>query len=314
METKILNGAPYRDAVFSEIKNEITAIKEKKGKTPGIAFVAFTGHLPLMKYTIGLHDQAARLLGFDVTIETVPHNAGEEDMLKLIDRLNSTDTVHAVVLLQPVPKHVNALRIIERIDRNKEVEGFHPLNVIDTLIKGIYNTRYPMCLPAALFELFRHAGIKVKKGQEFVFAADCDFISNPFRSLILRTASSQVIPEDCPYTVVNSDNDKIKDICKRADYLFVISENPEFLQPEWLKPGVCIVDIYSNLVKEVPGKKNPDVMVPVIRGGVNTDSVINIAGAIAPCPGGLMPVLLAILLRNALIAFKNSIPVDAVAY
>lgn len=309
MKTEILNGTEYQNSIFNEIKNGISDINAKHNKIPGIAFIACVGHLPLMKYTIALHDQAAKGLGFNVTIERCPHTAKEEELFKVIEKLNQDETIHAIILLQPVPKHINAIRIIERIDRDKEVEGFHPMNVLDTLTKGVYNTKYPMCLPAALIELFENAGIQVRKGQEFVFAADQDFISNPFRSLILRTASSQIVPGDCSFTIVNNDNEKIMDFCKRADFLFLISENPEFLQPEWLKPGVCIVDIYSNLIKEVPSKKNPNILIPVIRGGVNTDAIKNIAGKIAPCPGGLMPILLAVLFRNAFIAFKDTLNV-----
>jgi methylenetetrahydrofolate dehydrogenase (NADP+)/methenyltetrahydrofolate cyclohydrolase len=307
METKILDGAKYRDYIFNEIKNDISDVKAKLNKTPGIAFIACVGHQPLMKYTIGLHDQAARELGFITTIEILPHSATEEELIEIIEKLNHINTIHAIVLLQPMPKQLNAIRIIERIDKDKEVEGFHPQNVLETLTKGVYNTKYPMCLPVAVLELFENANVQVQKGQEFVFVADQDFISNPFRSLILRTATSQVVPPDCSLTIVNSDNAKIKDFCKKADFLFVISENPEFLQPEWLKPGVCIVDIYSNLIKEVPSKKNPDTLIPVIRGGVNTEAVMNIVGKIAPCPGGLMPILLAILFRNAFIAFNDTL-------
>jgi len=307
METKILNGTAYRDRIFSEIKHEIADAKTKYMQMPGIAFIAFEGHIPLMKYTIALHLQAARNLGFNVILETCPHTSGEEEMVKIIEKMNRADSIHAIVLLQPVPKHINAIELIEHIDRNKEIEGFHPMNVIDTLTKGIYKSKYPMCLPTALFELFDNAGIQVERGQEFVFAVDSDFISNPFRSLILRTASSQAVSSDCSFTIVNNDNEKLKDFCRRADFLFVISETPEFLKPEWLKPGVCIIDVYANLIKEVASKKNPDMMIPVIRGGVNTEAVMNIAGAIAPCPGGLMPILLSVLLRNAFVAFKHAL-------
>lgn len=309
MKTKILNGNDYQKIIFNEIKNEISEIKNRKNISPGIAFIACVGHLPLMKYTIALHEQAAKSLGFYTTVETFPYTVVEEKLLAKIEELNQDDNIHAIVLLQPVPKHLNPIKIIESINRDKEIEGFHPMNVLDTLINGVYNAKYPMCLPVALFELFKNEGIKIEKESEFVFVADQDFISNPFRSLVLKTASSQIVPSGCSYTIVNSDNGKINEFCKRADFLCVISENPEFLKPEWLKPGVCLVDIYSNLIKEVPSKKNPNVLIPIIRGGINTESVLNIAGAIAPCPGGLMPVLMAVLFRNALMAFKNNLKI-----
>lgn len=307
METKILKGEQIKETIFSGIINEISLLSKKHNRTPAIAFLAFTGHQPLMKYTIGLHQQAARQLGFDVIIKTLPAESSEEEMIEIINSLNTDDSIQSIVLLQPVPKHINAFRIIEKISVEKEIEGFHPKNIIDTLTKGISHTRYPMCLPTALMELFQSENVTISKGQEFVIVADQSFISNPFRNLILKTASSQIVPSDCSFTIINSDNAKLIDYCKRADYLFVVSENPDFLPSDWLKPGVCIVDIYSNLADEIQSKNDPDKWIPIIKGGVNTESVMNIAGQIAPCPGGLMPVLLAVLFRNALKAFTNSI-------
>ena len=116
--------------------------------------------------------------------------------------------------------------------------------------------------------------------------------------MVVRTAASKVVPDDCPVTILNKNSEKIIEHCKRADFLVVVSKTPEYIKPEWLKPGVCIIDIYSNLVREVPSKNDPNKLVPVIRGGVNVESVQHIAGAILPIPGGLMTVVMAILFRN----------------
>jgi methylenetetrahydrofolate dehydrogenase (NADP+)/methenyltetrahydrofolate cyclohydrolase len=115
-----------------------------------------------------------------------------------------------------------------------------------------------------------------------------------------------VVPKDSPVTYVNKDSQKLIEHVKRADYLVVVTKYPEYVQPEWLKLGVCIIDIYSNLVKEIPSKNDPTKLVPIIRGGVNVNSVNNIASAILPIPGGLMTVVMAILFRNAVNSFKNS--------
>jgi methylenetetrahydrofolate dehydrogenase (NADP+)/methenyltetrahydrofolate cyclohydrolase len=93
--------------------------------------------------------------------------------------------------------------------------------------------------------------------------------------------------------------------CKKADYLVIVTKHPEYVKPEWLKPGVCIIDIYSNLVKEIPSKNDPSKLVPIIRGGISAESAKNIASAILPVPGGLMTTVLAILFHNAMLAFKN---------
>jgi 5,10-methylene-tetrahydrofolate dehydrogenase/methenyl tetrahydrofolate cyclohydrolase len=90
----------------------------------------------------------------------------------------------------------------------------------------------------------------------------------------------------------------------------VVTKNPEYIQPGWLKPGVCIIDIYSNLVREVPSKTDTSRLIPIIRGGVTAESVNQIASAILPIPGGLMTVVMAILFRNTVISFKNTLLKD----
>jgi methylenetetrahydrofolate dehydrogenase (NADP+)/methenyltetrahydrofolate cyclohydrolase len=168
-------------------------------------------------------------------------------------------------------------------------------------------SKYPMLLPTALYELFKDGNIRVRKDQEWVFVLDDEFFTNPFTNMIFRTAALKAVPDNNAFTIANKNSSQLDSHIKRADYLVVVTKEPEFVQPEWLKPGVCIIDIYANLVKEVPSKKDPGRIVPVIRGGVNLESVKGIAGTILPIPGGLMSMVLALMFRNTLIAFKNSL-------
>ncbi|NNC50303.1 MAG: hypothetical protein HKO01_07180 [Flaviramulus sp.] len=309
MKAKILSGKEYQKTNFNEIKNEITQIVKKHKKRPGITFICCLGHLPLMKYTLDIHKEASNKLGFKTIIEIFSPKATEQDLFEVVDKHNNNDSVHAIVLFQPVPKHINALSIIERINRKKEVECFHPENIMETLIKGLKGSLYPMCLPIALMELFKISDIKIETGQQFTFVADRDFLSNAFRSLILRTASSLVVPSDCVMTIVDSEHKQLMKICEKADYLIIVSEKPGFFKPKSLKPNMCIVDVYSNLVNEIPHKTNPDMKVPIIKGGVDTDLVKKLPVNFAPCPGGLMPILLPILFKNVLKAFKLNVSI-----
>jgi len=306
METMIIKGDSVKEKIFGEVKNEIIVLREKYHRVPGIAFIGFSC-VPLAKYNIPLHVQLAEALGFKVWKEIEPDDVTEEEVFNLIEKLNNDDKIHAIVLLQPLPAHLNPIRIINKIDPCKEVEGFHPVNMLSTLIPDIQTIKYPMCLPAALFEMFREAGMKVKKDQEWVFLLDDEFFSNTLTNMIVKTAASTVVPDDCAVTFLNKNSQKLIEHCKRADFLVVVSKTPEYIRPEWLNSGVCIIDIYSNLVREVPSKNDPNKLVPVIRGGVNVDSVQHIAGAILPIPGGLMTVVMAILFRNTVMAFKNSL-------
>jgi len=306
METKILKGNTLQEKVLSEVKHEIINFKKKYNKIPGIAFIGFFG-VPLGKYNIPLHVNMAKNLGFHVFTEVEPENVTEDELFELIDKLNEDKDIHAIVLLQPLPTHLNSVRITSRIDPDKEVEGFHPQNMLSTMMPDSQESKYPMCLPMALYELFKEGGVQVQKDQEWVFVLDDEFFSNTFTNMIVRTAAIKAVPDDNAVTIVNKNSGKLVEHFKRADYLVVVTKEPGYVKPEWLKPGVCIIDVYANLIKEIPSKKDPNRLVPIIRGGVNVEAIKNIAGAILPIPGGLMSMVLAILFRNTLISFKNSL-------
>ena len=304
METKILKGNTLQEKVLSEVGQEIVDLNKEYNQKPGIAFIGFLG-VPLGKYNIPLHVNMAIGLGFNVLSEIKPEQVTEVELFELIDKLNEDSDIHAIVLLQPLPSHLNSVRITNRIDPDKEVEGFHPQNMLSTIMPDARESKYPMCLPTALYELFKEGGIQVQKDQEWVFVLDDEFFSNPFTNMIVRTAAIKAVPDNNAVTIVNKNSKNLVEYCKRADYLVIVSKDPEYVQPEWLKSGVCIIDVYANLVKEIPSKKDHDRLIPILRGGVNVDSVINIAVAILPIPGGLMSMVIAILFRNALTAFKN---------
>jgi methylenetetrahydrofolate dehydrogenase (NADP+)/methenyltetrahydrofolate cyclohydrolase len=306
METMIIKGDSVKEKIFDEVKNEISALQEISHRVPGIAFIGFSC-IALAKYNIPLHVHLAETMGFRVLTEIQPDEITEKDVFDLIDRLNNDDEIHAIVILQPLPSHLNPVRIVNRIDPVKEVEGFHPVNMLNTLIPDIQTAKYPMCLPEALFEMFRESGLTIGRDMDWVFVLDDEFFSNTLTRMIVKTAASRVVPADSAVTFLNKDSEKLAEHCKRADYLVVVSKTPEYVKPEWLKAGVCIIDIYSNLVREVPSKNDPARLVPVIRGGVSVESVRHIAGAILPIPGGLMTVVMAILFRNAVLAFRNSL-------
>ena len=305
METKILKGEAIRDRIFSEVKNEISMLKQQYKKVPGMAFIGFSG-IPLGKYNIPLHVDTAEQLGFRVFTEVLPEHVTEEKLSAVIEKCNRNEDIDAIVILQPLPLHLNPLLMAGKIDPRKEVEGFHPLNLAGTLMPDLNLNHYPMCLPAALAEIFRENGVIRQMDHEWVFLLDDEFFTNPLTYMIVRAAASRAVPKESPLTFINKNSVKIEEYCKRADFLVVVSKCPEYVKPEWLKKGVCIIDIYSNLVKEVPSKADPSKLVPVIRGGVSVESVKNIAGSILPVPGGLMTVVLGILFRNTLQSFKNS--------
>jgi methylenetetrahydrofolate dehydrogenase (NADP+) / methenyltetrahydrofolate cyclohydrolase len=303
METIILKGEIAKDRILAETRTQVSDLKKMYEKKPGIAFIGFEG-VPLAKYTVPLHVHLAEDLGFRVFLEMQKEDIGEKDVLDLIMALNMNEDVHAIVVFQPVPAHLNPMRIINRIDPAKEVEGFHPQNMLSTLLPDVIPGRFPMCLPAALQEILSEAKLSPGGDQQWLFLADDEFLVNPLTKMIIHTAAMKVVPAGCRMTFLCRSSRFLMQECKQADWLVVVTKHPEYLNPQFLKPGVVIIDIYSNLVQELPSKKDPDKLIPVIRGGISAEAAMNIAGAILPIPGGLMTTVLAILFNNAMLAFR----------
>ncbi|MBM3435258.1 MAG: hypothetical protein FJY07_03455 [Bacteroidetes bacterium] len=305
METKIIKGEKIQGRIFSEVRSELDEIKSEYSAVPGIAFVAFKG-IPLGKYNLPLHAVTAEKLGFKVFTEILPEDISQEELFVLIDELNARPDIHAIILLQPMPGHLNPIIIMNRILPEKEVEGFHPQNLLKNMIPEFRSSDCPMCLPAALLEIFREEEVVINKTHEWLFVLDDEFFTNSLTSMIVKTAASVVVPKEAPLTFINRQSEHLAEYSHRADILVIVTKEPEYFSREWLKPGVTIIDIYSNLIKEVPSKNDPARLVPIIRGGINVKSAEGIAGAILPVPGGLMTVVMGILFRNALSAFKKA--------
>lgn len=306
MKTKTIKDTGLKERILGGVMQDIQALANAGHKKPGIAFIGFMG-VPLGKYNIPFHLKMASDLGFEVFNASMPDDASEEELFARIDELNTNEDVHAIVLLQPLPAHLIPVRIMNRIDPAKEVEGFHPQNMIKTMMPDIAVDAQPMCLPTALNELFENNDITSNDNDEWVLLLDDEFYANQLVNMVTRTAFMKAVPGNNVLTIVNRNSSKLEEHCSRADYLVVVTKEVEYVQAEWLKEGVCIIDIYSNLVKEVPSKKDPSRLVPVVRGGVNVDSVMGRASAILPIPGGLMTIVLAILFRNAVNAYKNTL-------
>ena len=306
MQTQIIKGDKLQAKIFAELKTEIETIRNDHNKVPGIAFIGFL-NVPLGKLNIPFHFRSAESLGFKVFNKIQPDDITEEEMFAVIDSLNKDDEVHAIEVLQPLPPHLNPLRIVNRINPDKEVEGFHPIHMMETMFPDLEKIKYPMCLPTALTELFRVSNIEIQSGSEWILVMDDEFFDNPLVNIVTRTAIQKAVPNDCPLTIVNKNTESVAAYCKRADYLVVVTKEPGFIKAKWLKPGVVTIDIYSNLLKEIPSSNFPEKLIPVIRGGVFVEEVTNIAGTVIPIPGGLMSVVMAIMFSNAITAFKNSL-------
>ncbi|MGE5424060.1 MAG: tetrahydrofolate dehydrogenase/cyclohydrolase catalytic domain-containing protein [Syntrophothermus sp.] len=305
METKILTGKIMQGKIFQTIKEDTDQLRKNHGIIPGIAFIGFDG-FPLNKYSFPLHVKCALDAGFKVEHQLLSMKVTDEEVKAVIDEFNADESIDAIVVLQPVPPQLNPLLIESMILPQKEVECFHPQNMLQAVTTGTFNNNCRMCLPQALEEILKEENIPVGLEDRWVFVLDKEFFSNQLTLAIVNTAAKQVVPPGAPVTFVSSSSSHLREIAITADFLAIISKKICFFQREWLKDGVVIIDVYSNLVKEVPSKGNPSDLVPVIRGGIDIEKARNKAAAILPVPGGLMTLVLGLLLQNTLKVVSSS--------
>ncbi len=297
MAAKLLKGTEIREEILAEIKKEVEEIKEKYGQVPGLVTI-LVGRNPASVSYVTLKIQTAKSLGFKEVQENLPEDASEEDVLKLIDKYNKDDSIHGILVQLPLPKHINEKKVIYAIDPDKDVDGFHPVNVGRLMIGGD-EVKFPPCTPAGIQEMIKRAGIETK-GAEVVVVGRSNIVGKPIAVMMMQKGPAA----NATVTVVHTATKDLASHCKRADILIVAAGVPDLVKAEWIKPGACVIDVGVNRVGEKPSKKDPNKMVPILRGDVDFEKAKEIAGWITPVPGGVGPMTVTMLMKNTLMSLK----------
>jgi methylenetetrahydrofolate dehydrogenase (NADP+)/methenyltetrahydrofolate cyclohydrolase len=299
MSAKIISGTEIRKQILEEIKAEVTEIKEKHGVVPGLVTI-LVGQNPASISYVTLKIKTANQLGFHEIQDDQSPDISEEDLLGLIDKYNNDDSIHGILVQLPLPKHIDEKKILNAIDPDKDVDGFHPVNVGRLMIGGD-QVRFPPCTPAGIQEMIVRTGVETS-GAEVVVVGRSNIVGKPIANMLLQKGPGA----NSTVTVVHTRTKDLAAHCKRADILIVAAGVPGLVKPEWIKPGACVIDVGVNRVGEKPSAKDPSRMVAILRGDVDFDAAKEIAGSITPVPGGVGPMTIAMLMKNTLKALKMS--------
>jgi methylenetetrahydrofolate dehydrogenase (NADP+)/methenyltetrahydrofolate cyclohydrolase len=256
------------------------------------------GENPASQSYVSLKIKTAHRLGFNEVQDTQPETISEEDLLGLIDKYNKDDSIHGILVQLPLPKHIDEKKVLNAIDPDKDVDGFHPVNVGRLMIGGD-EVKFPPCTPAGIQEMIVRAGVETE-GAEVVVVGRSNIVGKPIANMMLQKGKGA----NSTVTVVHTRTRDMESHCKRADILIVAAGVPGLVKPEWIKPGACVIDVGVNRVGEKPSKKDPNKMVPILRGDVDFDAAKEIAGHITPVPGGVGPMTITMLMRNTLRSLK----------
>ena len=296
MAAKLIKGTEIREQILEEITADVAEIKEKHGVVPGLVTI-LVGENPASMSYVTLKIKTAHRVGFHEIQDSQSEDLSEEALLGLIDKYNNDDAINGILVQLPLPKHVDEKKVLNAIDPDKDVDGFHPVNVGRLMIGG-GELKFPPCTPAGIQEMIVRAGVETK-GAEVVVVGRSNIVGKPIANMMLQKG----VGANSTVTIVHTGTKDLASHCRRADILIVAAGVPGLVKPEWIKPGSCVIDVGVNRIGEKISEKTGN-KIAILSGDVDFDAAKEIAGWITPVPGGVGPMTITMLMKNTLKALK----------
>lgn len=292
MSAKLLSGTEISRAVLDEVRTETERLQKNHGKVPGLVTL-LVGDNPASVSYVARKVETARSLGFHEIQDTRPATLSQAQLLQLIQEYNVDPAVHGILVQLPLPTHIDEATVIRSINPNKDVDGFHPLN-LGRMICGDPEGFAP-CTPAGIKEMLLREQVSTC-GAEVVIVGRSNTVGRPLSILLGQKGPGG----DATVTLLHSRSVNLRDHCRRADILVAAAGMPGFIKADWVRPGAVVIDVGVNRVGF-----NPQTGKAVLRGDVDFEQVRNVAGSITPVPGGVGPMTIAMLMKNTLIAAQR---------
>ena len=296
MSATLIKGTVIRDQIVGEIKAEVDKIKAEHGAVPGLVTI-LVGEDPASISYVTAKIKTAKNLGFKEIQDSQPETISEDDLLALVEKYNKDDSINGILVQLPLPKGIDDKKVLNAIDPDKDVDGFHPVNVGRLMIGGD-EVKFPPCTPAGIQEMIVRAGVETS-GAEVVVVGRSNIVGKPIANMMLQKAEGA----NATVTVVHTRTKDLASHCKRADILIVAAGVPGLVKPQWIKPGACVIDVGVNRVGEKISEKTGK-KIAILKGDVDFDEAKEIAGSITPVPGGVGPMTVTMLMVNTLKSLK----------
>ena len=267
----IISGTEMRAAILDELRQEVEAIREKHGTVPGLVTI-LVGENPASISYVTLKVKTALSLGFHEIQDNQPADVSEEALLALIDKYNRDPSIHGILVQLPLPKHIDENKVIYAIDPDKDVDGFHPVN-LGRMVIGGDAVRFLPCTPAGIQEMLVRSGVEMA-GAEVVVVGRSNIVGKPISVMLGQKGPGA----NATVTMVHTRTKDLAEHCRRADILIV-------------EAGVIDVGVNRVGFNEKTGK-------PILSGDVDFAEASKVAGKITPVPGGVGPMTIAMLMKN----------------
>jgi methylenetetrahydrofolate dehydrogenase (NADP+)/methenyltetrahydrofolate cyclohydrolase len=288
----VLDGTAIGRAIREEVAAEVARLKGASGR-PGLAAV-LVGEDPASAVYVRSKGKACEEAGMHSVTIRLPAETPEAELLATVDRLNSDPEIHGILVQLPLPKHINSEKVLRRINPEKDVDGFHPMNV-GKLVTGD-KTAFRPATPYGVQQMLIRSGIETR-GAHAVIVGRSNIVGRPMANLLIQQGPGG----DATVTVCHSRTRDLPAVTRSADILIAAIGKAEFVTADMVRPGSVVIDVGINRVDDPSRPKGYRLV-----GDVAYDQVAEVASAITPVPGGVGPMTIAMLLQNTLQAMKQA--------
>ncbi len=292
MAAKLIKGAEVAKQIREELKQQVAELKEKKDLVPGLMTI-LVGENPASQSYVRAKQKTAHELGFYSIQDDQPADITQEALLALIDQYNKDSKIHGILVQLPLPKHIDETRVLFAIDPNKDVDGFHPVNVGKLMIG---TADFLPCTPAGIQELLIRSETQIE-GAEVVVVGRSNIVGKPITNMLMQKGAGA----NATVTVVHTRTRDVTFHTSRADILIAAAGVPKYVKGDMVKDGVVVIDVGVNEIgRTAEGKR-------ILVGDVDFDEVSEKASAITPVPGGVGPMTITMLMKNTVKAALKTV-------
>lgn len=291
MPAELISGTAIASTIREEVARDVAELVAR-GTTPGLTVVLIGDDAASSVY-VGAKEKASNAAGMAGETIRLPADTTQDELLALVDRLNADTTVHGILVQMPLPKHIDADVVIRHIRPDKDVDGFHPVNVGKLLIG--HTDGFVSCTPAGVIELLVRSGVETK-GAEVVIVGRSNIVGKPMAALLVQAR----VGGDATVTVCHSRTRDLGMHTRRADILIAAIGRAEMIHGDMIKAGAVVIDVGMNRVADATAKNGSRLC-----GDVHFPSAVIVASKITPVPGGVGPMTIAMLLRNTVRAAQQ---------
>lgn len=291
MTAKLIDGKAVAQIIQDRVKKEAESLRAQHGIAPGLATVLI-GENPASKTYVGMKQKMCNELGMASVGAHLAADVPQEEAMNVVRKLAEDRTIHGILVQLPLPAHLDTEAILSAIPIEKDIDGFHPVNIGRLAMKNREPLFVP-CTPAGIIELIDSTGTKIEGARAVVLGRS---------NIVGLPAALLLVHRNATVTICHSRTQNLPDVVRGADILVAAIGKAQFVKADWIKPGATVIDVGTNAIPDATKKSGQRLV-----GDVDFEKAKEVAGAITPVPGGVGPMTIAMLMQNTLNAAKRSV-------